>query len=74
VLAYARDHGDDRVVVMLNFGQKPVSIELADLFEYPPKPPQVWLSTLADRQEQLVGNVVLRGDEGLIAGVGPVPQ
>jgi len=70
VLAYARGDGEERFVVLLNFGREPASVDLRTLRDVS-RPLHVWLSTLQDRDEPLADAVSLRPEEGVILGVGP---
>lgn len=61
LLAYTREHQNERVMVILSFGRTSASFDAARC------PGQVLLSTLMDRQGEIVtGALTLRASEGLI--------
>ncbi|HLM68228.1 MAG TPA: DUF3459 domain-containing protein, partial [Longimicrobium sp.] len=60
VFAYARTHGGDRLLVALNLGETPASLEIGGAG-------RLLLSTALDRGDEPVdGRVELRGDEGVV--------
>jgi alpha-glucosidase len=67
---YYRTHGDQTVLVALNFGGKDQVLKLAD-----PRAGRVLLSTWLDREEQvLLGHCTLRAHEGIIVQLEPEPD
>jgi len=63
VLAFVRETGEERILVALNMGAEPASVDLpADS-----KPGRLLLSSLCDREnERVAGTLQLRGNEGII--------
>ena len=67
---YYRTHGDQTVLVALNFSGKDRVLELAD-----PRAGRVLLSTWLDREEQvLLSHCALRAHEGIIVQLEPEPD
>ena len=64
VLAYARTHASERIIVSLNFGD--VSAEVPE--HLLPERARVWLSTLLDRDGERASGTALRPYEGRILG------
>ncbi|MDQ2779128.1 MAG: alpha-amylase family glycosyl hydrolase [Pseudomonadota bacterium] len=70
VLAYARQSGAERVVVLLNFGDAPAALPPDVL----PVGATVWLSTDGGRNPAIDPTAWLRPNEGVIVGSGPEPR
>jgi alpha-glucosidase len=71
VLAFQRQHDDDKILVILNMGPDACMVPLPEDFAVPGAT-RLLLSTHLDREGELLGpQVELRGDEGIIAARGP---
>ncbi|HWH82178.1 MAG TPA: alpha-amylase family glycosyl hydrolase [Burkholderiaceae bacterium] len=69
VLIYARGDPPQRVVVLLNFSASMATVDVRRLPRVSPTP-CIWLSTLLDRQGEVIGgdSTLLRPEEGLMLG------
>lgn len=56
---YLRDHGEEKIVVMLSFTDEPRTVTLA-------QPGTILISTGLDRSGQISGDVRLNGNEGIV--------
>jgi len=64
-LAYLREHGGERVLVALNFGPEPKTLDLA--LAVGEASGGVLCSTLMDREDEVkLGGLQLRPDEGVV--------
>ena len=64
LLAFVRAHGDRRFLVLLNLGPAPCTFDCSE------RRGRIVLSTHVDRDdEEVVGSVALRGDEGVIIAI-----